>query len=872
MSFKNLGLARRQFDAWDAGLRRGHEAAHPQTAGGSAKPQHRWTIALAILTLAALPVLLLFPVVPVAGLRDFYPAFHVAAELAAIITAVLIFNVGHYGMAEERPVANYILACTFLAVALLDLLHTLSYSGMPNFVTTNTPHKAIVLWLGARYIEAVGLVAWLLWPDRLAVRPARSVVLALALAWVAVMGVVGVVTPEVLPATFVAGSGPTAVKIALEWGVMGLLAVAIVAAVAVRQRHANWRTIVTILMLMVGSELCFTLYVQPDDATNAIGHVYKLAAFYLLYRIAVVQAIHRPVRALAAARIGLVEREAHLRQILDGAPEGVIGVDSDGVIRFLNPMVVTLFGYAPTEIVGQPVEMLVPERMRALHSARRERYRQYPWPRPMGMLNQLIGRRADGSEFPVEVSLQPATDPGGLDVAFVRDVTDKRRQEEELRWRANYDELTGLPNRRLLNDRLGHALAGSRRSRNYGALLFLDLDNFKNLNDTRGHYVGDRLLTETAHRIQANVRGGDSVARLGGDEFVVILEDLSLDLQEAAVQARLVGEKIRESLNLPFLLDGGEFHCAASLGVAMFRSDEESVESLLKHADLAMYKAKGAGRNTLRFFDPTMQVTLDERSALEADLRLAIEARQLHLQFQPQVDRDGRFIGAEALLRWTHPQRGMVPPDDFIPLAEETGLILPIGHWVMMAACEQIAAWSENPATRALRLAVNVSARQFRQPDFVADVRHVLARTGADPARLKIELTESMVLDDIGDTFEKMHTLKALGIGFSLDDFGTGNSSLSYLTRLPLDQLKIDRSFVLNLPDNRNDAIIAQTIITMARSLGLDVIAEGVETEAQREFLDCHDCTAYQGYLFSRPLLPADFNALLMKFRAAAAI
>jgi predicted signal transduction protein with EAL and GGDEF domain len=350
------------------------------------------------------------------------------------------------------------------------------------------------------------------------------------------------------------------------------------------------------------------------------------------------------------------------------------------------------------------------------------------------------------------------------------------------------------------------------------------------------------------------------VTRLGGDEFVVILEDLSGDVQEAAVQTGAVGEKVRAALAKPYSLDGREFHCAASLGVVLFRDDEESVETLLKHADLAMYKAKSAGRNTLRFFDPTMQTALDERSALEADLRLAVDGGQLHLQYQPQVDSERRLIGAEALVRWAHPERGLVPPDDFIPLAEETGLILPIGHWVLATACAQIRAWSANAATGGLRLAVNVSARQFRQPDFVAQVRQVLAQAGADPGRLKIELTESMVLDDIGDTFEKMHALKSLGIGFSLDDFGTGNSSLAYLTRLPLDQLKIDRSFVRNLPGNRNDAIIAQTIITMARSLGLDVIAEGVETEVQRGFLDRHNCTAYQGYLFSRPLPLDEFN------------
>jgi EAL domain-containing protein (putative c-di-GMP-specific phosphodiesterase class I) len=308
------------------------------------------------------------------------------------------------------------------------------------------------------------------------------------------------------------------------------------------------------------------------------------------------------------------------------------------------------------------------------------------------------------------------------------------------------------------------------------------------------------------------------------------------------------------------VVSGREFNSTASLGITLFRGYEESVETVLRRADLAMYQAKGAGRDALRFFDPAMQTALDERSALESDLRLAIARGQFQLHFQPQIDRSGRIVGAEALLRWAHPQRGMVAPGDFIPLAEETGLILPIGRWVIEAAAERIHAWSASPSTRTLHLAINVSAHQFRQPEFADEVVQILANARADPGRLKIELTESVVINDIGDTLKKMLALRALGVGFALDDFGTGNSSLSYLSRLPLDQLKIDRSFVLNLPGDRSDAIIAQTIITMAGSLGLDVIAEGVETNEQHAFLDRHGCDAYQGYLFSRPLPLDEFE------------
>ena len=403
-------------------------------------------------------------------------------------------------------------------------------------------------------------------------------------------------------------------------------------------------------------------------------------------------------------------------------------------------------------------------------------------------------------------------------------------------------------------------MACSQRSGHYGAALFLDLDNFKTLNDTRGHDIGDLLLIEVSRRLHDALREGDTLSRLGGDEFVMVLEDLSAQVDEAAIQAKAVGEKVRTALSWPYDLASGEFRASVSLGVALFHGHDESLETLFKQSDLALYQAKGSGRNCLRFFDPAMQAALDTHSKLESDLRFALERQELLLYFQAQLDDERRVIGAEALLRWAHPQRGLVMPDDFIPLAEETGLICPIGRWVLETACAQIKAWSAEPAIRDLRLAINVSARQFRQAGFVTEVQQVLAETGADPCSIKIELTESLVIGNVAETIDRMQALKELGIGFSMDDFGTGNSSLSYLTRLPLDQIKIDRSFVLNLPGNPNDAIIAQTIITMAKGLGLDVIAEGVETEAQREFLDRHHCHAYQGFLFSRPLPLAAFE------------
>lgn len=441
----------------------------------------------------------------------------------------------------------------------------------------------------------------------------------------------------------------------------------------------------------------------------------------------------------------------------------------------------------------------------------------------------------------------------------------RRLAEAEIEQLAYYDPLTKLPNRRLLIDRIGHALAASVRDKHHGALLSVDLDHFNLFNDTRGHEIGDRLLVEVASRLRTCIREVDTVARLSGDEFVVLLEALAPERTTAAAQVEAICAKIRAALAEPIVLGitDDHYHCTASIGVDLFCGGDATVEDLLKHADTAMHQAKAAGRDCLRFFDSAMQSVLETRAKLGADLRRARESGQLVPYYQPQLDQDGKTLGAEVLLRWIHPERGLVSPADFIPLAEETGLIVPIGHWVLETACRQLARWRGEAGKRDLQLAVNVSARQFRQPDFIEQVHAILDYTGANPARLKLELTESLLLDNVATTIERMGALKALGIDFSLDDFGTGYSSLSYLKRLPLGQLKIDRSFISDIATDSGDAAIVRTIIAMADSLGLEVIAEGVETTEQRDFLLRHGCTLFQGYLFARPLPQEEFDAFL---------
>jgi diguanylate cyclase (GGDEF)-like protein/PAS domain S-box-containing protein len=554
--------------------------------------------------------------------------------------------------------------------------------------------------------------------------------------------------------------------------------------------------------------------------------------------------------------------EDNLRQaatVFDNSAEGVTIATPDGSIIAVNRAFTEITGYAQSEVIGKNPRMF--------QSGRHDKafYREM-WAciasngRWQG---EVWNRRKSGETFPEWISITAVHDQQGRltnYVATFSDITQQKNNEERIQLLAFSDPLTGLPNRRLLMDRLQHALIVSARNKRHGALFFIDLDNFKGINDTRGHHVGDLLLKQVAQRIESCLREGDTVARLGGDEFVVMLEGLGDSAWDSTAQAELVGAKIMGVLDQPYTIQDQVHHNTASIGVTLFGDQKSSLDDLLKQADLAMYRAKALGRNALRFFDPEMQSVVAARFALDADLRQGLLHNQFSLHYQAQVDRESRVTGAEALLRWTHPVRGMVPPVEFIAMAEETGLILPLGHWVLQTACQQLAAWAQAPATAHLTLAVNVSAQQFRQRDFVAQVLAVVRHHATDPSKLKLELTESLLLDDIEDVIAKMSALKASGVCFSLDDFGTGYSSLSYLKRLPLDQLKIDKSFVSDVLSDPNDAAIARTIVGLAHSLGLGVIAEGVETEDQLLFLASHGCHAYQGYLFSRPLPVLQFE------------
>jgi diguanylate cyclase (GGDEF)-like protein/PAS domain S-box-containing protein len=479
---------------------------------------------------------------------------------------------------------------------------------------------------------------------------------------------------------------------------------------------------------------------------------------------------------------------------------------------------------------------------------------------------EILDRRKNGQLYPKWLTITAVKDSEAKTseyVAIFSDITARKKAEEEIYSLAFYDALTKLPNRRFLLDRMQQALSVSARSKNYGALLFLDMDRFKTLNDTLGHDYGDLFLIEIARRLQQCVREVDTVGRIGGDEYVVLIEEINLNAEESSRKIALVAEKIRASLSSPYLIKESEYHSSPSVGVSLYHGNQETVEAILKHADMAMYQAKESGGNTVRFFDPAMQLSVETRALLEADLRHAVPAKQLLLYYQIQLDSELRPLGAEALLRWSHPVRGMVSPMQFIPIAEESLLILEIGHWVLESACKQLAIWSKNEQTQQLMLAINVSAQQFKRHDFVETVTTLINIHQINANYLKLELTETVVLEDVTNVVSKMHALKALGVRLSLDDFGTGYSSLSYLKQLPLDQIKIDQSFVRDMTTDPNDAVMVQTIINLAQNFRLNVIAEGVETQAQLNALKKYGCMAYQGYLFSKPVPIEEFEAII---------
>ena len=558
----------------------------------------------------------------------------------------------------------------------------------------------------------------------------------------------------------------------------------------------------------------------------------------------------------------LHESAARTQAILDNMIDGVITINAQGIIQSCNPAACRIFGHGSQEMLGQNVAMLIPEP----HGSQHDRYLQGDQRTgrfcALGVVREFEGQRQDGSLVPLSMALSEVRIDGQMTfIGILRDLSAERHNSREIHRLAFFDRLTGLPNRHWFKDHIAQALANATRNKQYSALLLLDLDDFKKINDTHGLAAGDQLLRQVATRLKASVRASDAVARLGGDEFMVLLQGLGEQIDAAANFAEVSAKQLLKVLSQTYLLDTHPCQTTTSIGIVVFAGASQDVDDLLKKADIALYRAKDDGRNMLRFFDAAMQTAVLAHAERLSDLRRGLAQQEFVLYFQPQVNHHGATIGVEALVRWQHATRGLVPPMEFIPLAEESKLILPLGQWVMEDACAQIKKWAADALTEPWTIAVNVSALQFEQTDFVEKVESALRSTSANPARLKLELTESMLVRDVQAVIDKMKQIKALGVSFSLDDFGTGYSSLSYLKVLPIDQLKIDQSFVRDLLTDPNDAAIAQAVIALGHSLGLQVIAEGVETMEQCSKLVELRCDAFQGYLFGKPMPAALLTA-----------
>lgn len=794
---------------------------------------------------------------PVIASRSFV-FFHMAVELFAVVVAMLVFVTGYRAIVSNRAPAVMLLGILFLGVGLLDFFHLMSFVGMPDAIRPDSQHQAMLFCLAARLLAAVALLMYVWQGEAAAVSRRRK-----RFALLGMLGVVGLLAalgwrwPQQVPALLVPDAGLTPLKMGLEWLIMAIHLSAIGVLWQRRQalQHEFFMAMVFAAGLSAVSALFFTVLTQVGhDAASAIGHVYKVAAYLYVFHAIFNEALKRPLQRLEVQQL----RE---KQVLSVAPDGILWVDHSGKILLANPAMTTLSGYTADELRGQNVDIFLPAHLRARHAVSIKAHFLAPRNRAMGMMDLTLMRR-DGQKLPVDISLGHWEDGGTpYAIAYIRDLTERKQFEDSLRHQATHDKLTGLPNRWLFRLQLDQALARAARSGKHVAVMFIDLDFFKNINDGFGHSTGDMLLVQAGARLRSVLREHDTLARQGGDEFAVLLADL--DSPEDALG---VANKLLAILKTAYVLKDQAVYSGASLGLAFYPGDADTSETLLRNADMAMYQAKANGRGGCAFYSKEMDQLAHHNMQLHTDLKAAIARQGLQLHYQPQVDvATGEVVGAEALLRWFDPALGHISPARFIPVAEATGLILPLSEWVLETACRQIAAWTQ--AGTPIQVAVNFSAQQFRQRDLPEQVRRVLERTGALAQWLTIEITESVAMTRPDQAREQFEALVAMGCSVALDDFGTGYSSLAYLKLLPIHKLKIDKSFMDGIPEDASDAAISHAIIALAKSLGMTLIAEGVETDAQLAFLRQHGCEAYQGWLYAKAMPASELGELLQAVR-----
>ena len=775
---------------------------------------------------------------------------HNIAEIFAVVVSMFIFVTGYNAFFSARKSAVMVLAICFFGVGALDLMHTLSYAGMPDAMTPNSSQKSIFFWLSARILASLALLAYVVMPPHeQPSRLKRRLTTVTLVAMVAILGYIGLFHVDSVPSLFVVGQGLTNLKIDIEWFIIGVDLITFIA-IWLKQAQLPKESVMPLFFacfLSAISELFFTrLGVIDKDSANLIGHAYKVLAYLYLFRATVNEALHWPLR----------QKETQFfreKVMLEVAPSGILLLDDKGIILKSNSALNCMSGWTATHLVGIHVSVLLPDFaiLRAIASSRE-----------ISNSDRLISdfdlTCRDGTKLPVDVSIGSFADEVNVHtIVYVRDMSERKKLEQSLRFQAMHDELTGLPNRRQFRDRLDQVIAESAGRGRRIALLFLDLDYFKSINDSFGHVTGDALLVQAAYRLEQRIGHAGVVARLGGDEFAIFLTDI--DQVSQAVQ---IANDLLNELRKPFHLEQEEVYSSASIGLAFYPDDADDSHTLLRYADMAMYRAKQAGRGTLACFSHEMNLQTHEDLKLHTRLKEALEQGLLALHYQPQVDvNSGRIVGVEALLRWTDPVLGVVSPARMIPIAEATGLILPLSKWVLDQACQQIAAWTA--AGFPVPVAVNFSAQLFRQQDLIETVSLALQQNQAKAAYLCIEITESVAMIHPQEAHRQLMALVAMGCHIALDDFGTGFSSLAYLKTLPVSKLKIDKSFMDGIPNDGNDITISRAVIGLAHSLGMSLVAEGVETKEQLDFLKNNGCEAYQGWLFSKAIPAAAMTKML---------
>ena len=825
---------------------------------------HRRRIVL--LALAALPMLALsvwvvrLPVV-YAGLS--FTQWHTLLEFASMLVCGAVATVAWNARELEVPRSVHVLGSACAGALLLDLAHTLSFPGMPDLITPNSATKSAALFMASRLLTALALLGVATLPWRLDHEPrwVRWVPAAVAAYVIAVSSwVLG--WPGSVPALVIDGQALSTTKQVGEALLVGLFLAA--SALFVRRLRTpqpfDVASLLCAAVLMAIGEVLLTLYTRLTDLALVVGHVYKVLGFWMVYRTIVADSIRSPYQRLTASRQQLRQSEDELRTITDNIPALVAFVDNEQRYRFVNRNYERWLGMKPEQMLGKTAQQIYGA---GNYAALQPCLERALTGQTFEVDHRIVAvKGAVGRWFSIMYMPKVGAD-GVVSGIYIlgSDITDRKEAENRAHFLAEHDELTTLPNRAAFQSAVTRALDACAREASQFAVIFVDVDRFKVINDTLGHAAGDRLLQTLAERMKQVVRGKDLVARMGGDEMCLLLHDV-----RDASHASEIAERVLAALKVPVELRSGmQHHVTVSAGVAIFPQDGTDVETLLRHADIAMYRAKAAGRDGFALFGAHDGKPAEARLNLELELRRAIDAEELVLHYQPRVDvLTGRPLGMEALVRWQHPQRGLLAPAHFIDIAEETGLIVPMGSWVLHQA-GQVLRRLERGGAPGLTMSINVSARQFRSPRLVDEVAAMLAACGCRPQQIELELTESAVMDQPDLAEATMRRLKGLGVRLAMDDFGTGYSSLGALKRFPVDCVKIDRSFVNDIPGDAGDAALTRAIIAMGHSLGLHVVAEGVERRDQLDFLRAEGCDEYQGYYFAKPMPEAAVTALLRK-------